>query len=568
MGLRLVAPVKRKGTNNHQFVQRIPSDLRSRLAGMTLEVPLGAGVCPVTISDKMDSLRFSLRTFDPGEAKLRQAAAIAYLEGLYAKLRANAPVSLTHQQCVALAGEVYRAWAAPLKPSRTITIQAEADGTLVREDEAHDVETLKADQDALSEGLRQQAARLMQLDGEELSRQVGSLVDRVLMRHGLPEVTPRSRGLLLMEFSKALAEGMAAGANKASGDYRPDPNAERFPAWQAPVPPAPLPTPAPKAKPAVSLRPLFESWWREAEAAGRSVSTRASYETAVERLIAFLGHEDAARMSPDDIVRFKEHLLAAPQGRDGKPLSVKTIKDSYLAGLKSVFGWAVDNRKLTSNPAAGISVKAPRKLRTRSPEFTEAERRAILDQASSAVREPSEPWQRFALRRWVPWLCAYSGARLGEMVQLRKQDVRQESGAWLLTITPEAVTVKGGQMREVPLHEHLIEMGFPAFVEAAPSGPLFMWSGSDRKAWRTAKNRLTEEVRGVVDDPAVQPSHGWRHTFRTVGPEAGIEARMIDAICGHAPRTEGETYGSVTLKAKVDAMGRFPRFAAKSIPRG
>ena len=42
--------------------------------------------------------------------------------------------------------------------------------------------------------------------------------------------------------------------------------------------------------------------------------------------------------------------------------------------------------------------------------------------------------------------------------------------------------------------------------------------------------------------------------------EAGIEGRVLDAIQGHAPRTEGETYGSVSLTARVRAMERFPRF--------
>src|SRR5690606_28014834 len=116
--------------------------------------------------------------------------------------------------------------------------------------------------------------------------------------------------------------------------------------------------------------------------------------------------------------------------------------------------------------------------------------RAILGQASSAVQREREPWQRFAGRRWVPWLCAYSGARIGEMVQLRKQDVRLEDGRWVMRVTPEAGTVKTGQMRDVPLHPHLVEMGFPAFVEAAPEGPLFMWTGDGRGAWRTAKNKI------------------------------------------------------------------------------
>src|SRR5690606_27872915 len=110
------------------------------------------------------------------------------------------------------------------------------------------------------------------------------------------------------------------------------------------------------------------------------------------------------------------------------PLSAKTIKDSYLAGLKSVLAWAVDNRKLSNNPAEGITVKAARKVRVRDPWFSQEETKGLLGQALKAERGHKEPLQRFEARRWVPWLCAYTGARVGEMIQLRKQDVRQIGG--------------------------------------------------------------------------------------------------------------------------------------------
>jgi len=74
------------------------------------------------------------------------------------------------------------------------------------------------------------------------------------------------------------------------------------------------------------------------------------------------------------------------------------------------------------------------------------------------------------------------------------------------------------------------------------------------------KNRVTDFVRTIVTDPNVPPNHGWRHKFKTVGIEAGMEERILDAIQGHKPRTVGGGYGRVTLKAKADAMRQFPRY--------
>lgn len=81
-----------------------------------------------------------------------------------------------------------------------------------------------------------------------------------------------------------------------------------------------------------------------------------------------------------------------------------------------------------------------------------------------------------------------------------------------------------------------------------------------RGTWQSKKNRLTEFVRTIVKGPNVAPNHGWRHTFKMRGFEAGIQEKVLDAICGHAPGTVGRAYGSVTMQTKVDALSIFPRY--------
>jgi hypothetical protein len=77
---------------------------------------------------------------------------------------------------------------------------------------------------------------------------------------------------------------------------------------------------------------------------------------------------------------------------------------------------------------------------------------------------------------------------------------------------------------------------------------------------QAVKNRVTEFVREVLSDPNVAPNHGWRHLFKTIGYEADIQERVLDAICGHAPASEGQEYGGITLKTKTHALAKFPRF--------
>jgi integrase len=311
----------------------------------------------------------------------------------------------------------------------------------------------------------------------------------------------------------------------------------------------------------MTLTGILEGWWMEAKATGRKPSTYESYSNTTAGLIAFLGHDDAKLVTPEDIVRFKDHRLSSINPRTGKPISAKTVKDSDLSGLKTLFGWAVSNRKLPSNPVTGITIKLGKPQKLRSKGLTEDEAKAIL-QAALKVTRGGESAGTFAAKRWVPWLAAYTGARVGELAQLRKQDVRQEGEHWTIRLTPEAGTIKTNEARTVVLHPHLIELGFPAFVEAAPAGHLFLKpskSGDVLGPLQGLKNRLAEFSRSIVKDPNVAPMHGFRHRFKTVGMEAGVPSRILDAIQGHAARTAGDGYGDVTVKAMAMAMERVPR---------
>ncbi|ALN71224.1 phage integrase N-terminal SAM-like domain-containing protein [Aureimonas sp. AU20] len=299
-------------------------------------------------------------------------------------------------------------------------------------------------------------------------------------------------------------------------------------------------------KPAVTMTGLFEAWWREAQAAGRKPSTHESYFNTVKSLVAFLKHDDAERITADDIVAYKDHRLSTPSPRTGKVPSAKTVKDNDLSALKTLFGWAVMNRKLPANPAAGLTIKVGWKAQMRPKGFIEAEAHAILSAALAYVAGPREHPKTAAAKRWIPWLCAFSGARVGEIAQLRRQDVRREGDWWVIRITPEAGTVKTNEARDVVLHPQLVELGFPKFATASKEGHLFLVPAEDGDVLKPQAgllNRMREFVRPIVPDPRVQPNHGWRHLFTTLCIDAEIEGRVYNAIQGHAARNVAEHCG-------------------------
>ena len=135
-----------------------------------------------------------------------------------------------------------------------------------------------------------------------------------------------------------------------------------------------------------------------------------------------------------------------------------------------MFAWAIDEKLISRNPFTGWRVKVPKKIRTRETKsFTDDEIKTILSTTLAIeVRSKTD-----AAKRWCPWLAAYSGARMGELTQLRGVDIVERDGIHAIKISPEAGTTKTGKARTVPLHEHLVEQGFLAFVKANGAGPLF-----------------------------------------------------------------------------------------------
>jgi integrase len=556
---RLVRPMRRKGSRHPYFLQRIPADVKALAVGLKLDLPVGVETVPLTLSAKAETVKVSLRTADPTEAKLRNAALGAFVETVWRALRNGTPLPLTHRQATALAGVLYRTWAEgegrEAAASTSVTLDLATSKPIEPSGDDESMENVP--------GIWETARLFLNRVGEAnkpwtWERTFGPLIDRLLLARGIHRVDPASREMVMKAFHLALRDGFEARERNAEGDYKSDPKAERFPSFeQAPIEPRSPPPSAKHPKAKAALTALLADWWAEAEAGGRTISTYESYGRTIRQFADFLGHGDASRVTAEDVIRFKDHRIA-------EGLSLKTVRDSDLAALRSIFSWAVANRRMVSNPSDGVKIKTAKVVRTRAKGFTADEAKALLRQASGYVASAREHAKTAAAKRWAPWLCAYTGARVGEIVQLRKRDIRFAEDGWIIiTITPEAGTVKDKEERKVVLHAHLAELGFGDFVRGSKPGYLFLNAaeGADiRGAWRTIKNRLTEFARVVVTDARVAPNHGWRHCFKTIGREVGIDRTILNAICGHTAGSVGDNYGQTSIAAQIRTFRLFPRF--------
>ncbi|MBX3584110.1 MAG: tyrosine-type recombinase/integrase [Rhizobiaceae bacterium] len=506
MVLPMSRPLKHPKTGVYYLRERVPADL-------------------VALVGRREIWK-SLRTKEPAMAKGLHAEEKRKLDLRWKSLRAK-PEALPHQQLVALSGKLYR-----------------------RVMEMHEVEPGEP-------GIWQQTLRIVgELDGraDAMEQWYGESADAILAEEGLA-TDNHSRARLIQEAHRAFRQAADQQLKRSQGDYRPDPDADRFPDVSKPD--------EGKKSGAISIIDLFELWERDHLADGKSARTPRDHRQKLDDLVAFLGHDDAKGVTPKNVSDWTEHL------RHERKLAAKTVADKYLSAVRAVFGAGVAKFRIDHNPAAPVSIRVPKRKIERPKGFTDDEAKQILNAALEAPEAPGNTsLENRRAYRWVPWICAYTGARCGEITQLRKDDFVKEAGVSCIRITPEAGSVKTGQFRIVPLHPHLVEQGLLKLVADAKEGPLFYKpSGRKRKDGVTQASyvvgKVSKWVRDVakITDRRVQPNHGWRHRFKTQARDAGIEQRYMDAIQGHEDGSASVQYGENTMKALSREIRKLSRYS-------
>lgn len=395
-----------------------------------------------------------------------------------------------------------------------------------------------------------------QATDEALDRLVGSVIDHY---HRIGNTTA-TRGTqewrsLARALCQASLEALGREFERDNGDFTGTPKAPLLKNLPAAVP----------EEPPVSIKGLFKDYVvsRQKLGGGKEIGTR--WRPAFRSLVAHLKHDNARKVTKQDVIAWRDHL--------SKNLSASTISKVHLTAMKTVFEWAVREDRLPYNPAKEVRQDVAKQSRSREKGYTMSEAAAILQLAAGYVPTPynggpsRELPQTSAAKRWVPFLMAYSGARVAELTQLRKEDIRQDGDTYVMRITPDAGTVKTNAYRDVPIHSALVAVGFIRFVDTCPDGPLFYSAagrGDPMKRAQTVGNRIAEWLKNAeLVPPDVAPNHGWRHRFKTVAREEGLADRVVDAICGHAGRTAGDNYGDVSIKAKARVIEAMPVYVLK-----
>lgn len=287
----------------------------------------------------------------------------------------------------------------------------------------------------------------------------------------------------------------------------------------------------------VTFEALSVSYMEERKADVQA-STMRSIKTCCETLSAALGDLDMRTHTRADLVAVREKLK---EGR--KPRTVNKI----ITQLTTVLTWATDNGHIPQAFAKKLQIQKGAES-SRIP-FSPDQINALMEHANSL---PADSWHRWALSLGV-----ITGARIGEIQQLTKEDFIEVDGVLIMDIN-----VSGGKsiknkfsVRKVPLVEaYGMDLGaLKSFVERA-DGRLFSHTAP---AFTGALNQRIREVLSIKTKAGLS-FHSLRHHLAGAMKAAEVPLGTAQEVLGHSSGSiTFDLYGagrSVQIQRMVQAI--------------
>lgn len=225
--------------------------------------------------------------------------------------------------------------------------------------------------------------------------------------------------------------------------------------------------------------------------------------------------------------------------------------ERHLISIKALLKFCIEQDWLVTNVATGL--KGPKDTRPKGAgrrTFTRAERNQVLSHAVADCGENGD-------MTWLVRLAVYTGARLVELGQLARSNVREIDGVWVIEIDDlDGRRVKGDtSVKQIPLHP-VIRDDFVSWVQSGKGKHVFpSFQPCDSNDMSGAFGRLMD--RAGLPDPRLV-FHSFRHTLKREMSNARIDPDVRRAILGHAPRDAHDGYAGHSLEAIAEEFARLP----------
>lgn len=345
-----------------------------------------------------------------------------------------------------------------------------------------------------------------------------------------------------------------------------------------------------------TISELFEKWAEDQLGQGeKRPDTVEQDRKIIQQFAAFVGeHRSIDSVSPQELAEYRDLLRdLPPKWQSHKVLSdlpirkaaaeartlglrqtAHTTVNKHLSTISPLYKWLARDPRWAGmkNPCDGLFYRKVRG-KNRRPSLSTVQLNQILrsplftgfradGKEHQVGRQVADDW-----RKWILLLCMFTGARLGEIAQLRSCDVQLQRDVWLVHICEEeksGLRTKNRKGHHVPLHSRLIELGFIDFVEArkaAGGDQATLFIGLERDS-RGHFGKVSRWYRRYLEKLGLKEGrdglgpHSLRHTLTDrLRSEAELLDGQIAVILDHSTTTTTGGYGALkqgTVKMMKD----------------
>ncbi len=533
--------------------------------------------------------KHSLKTRDPNEAKRLFALEWEKSESLFVMARAQqvGAATLTQRDMRVLAERWYDTELAGMEASGDFASWLASDGPVVYEqgDQYYEYTPMRSLREALDSSP----------EDEALVDTLG-LVRTALREHGIPMPAQGSPELerLLGLFRDQWLKVSDTALSRYKGNWTPTRSILA-------AEPLSFEVKKPSAEVGKSLLEVFDEYAQDRLL--NDGNTRAVHRSLhasralVAEFIDLCGDLPVSEITRDVVRKYRADIATLPAKGDGirkltarqkiekakvkaLPLIEAATIRNKVRGISAILSYALRMQLILENPIiaggmgnAAAKAAAKRQAGKRARNFyDDAELSKIF--ISPVFKEGwTPPRANFGKAwYWLPLLMYYTGARREELAQLAVRDVKADLpgvGPYVSILNAEGEDdgprgVKNeGSRRSIPLHPDLIALGFSDYAHSlAQDGQLFPMLKANPAGYYGANfgKRWAEYLRNVVglNSPA-NPSHGFRHTFKTLCRKVAIPEDVSDAITGHSgTRNVARDYGVMPLSRMAEELKKYP----------
>lgn len=307
--------------------------------------------------------------------------------------------------------------------------------------------------------------------------------------------------------------------------------------------PASLPdatTPTKDGQMVMSLHDLQLRWLKEKE---RSVAAKADVDRMVRLFVGINGNVPVHQITASHRLAFRDAVRAIPNTKS-------QTQNKLMRSLSALGSLAEKIGVVTSNPIRTFAFDVTDELDVEP--FTDAQLNTVFD--SQAWKDRSPTYANFL--RWAFVIGAYTGARLGEIAQLRAEDLYEFEGVWCIEFTVDdetGQTTKRRKKRLVPISKHLISYGLVRLAQKRKGGQLWPEVRPDKKGqWSGLVSVHASEILRSAKMPKEIRFHSTRHAIKTRLRTMRVSDVVNDQITH--PKGKGGSIASQYGKAEVIAM--------------